>query len=118
MSGEAAALGSRERAVVTVDVRNELTSDKGFPIAGGDRAAVEAPSITGIGIWHHQDHLVRHPFVQSRFHDRRHIHKTRDQAEPPVVAIGEPVQDVEHRIAPGPVGLIAGGQIDRDIAVR
>src|ERR1700686_5093436 len=48
MSGEAPAVASRERAVVTVDIRDELASDKGFPIAGGDRAAVEAPSVTGI----------------------------------------------------------------------
>ncbi len=58
MAGEPAAFAPRDRAIVLVDIGDEVVGDEGAEIAGGDRSPVHRAAELGQRIGHHDDELA------------------------------------------------------------
>ncbi len=76
------------------------------------------PMYDGIGVGHHDDHLARcaagNCFVDGRGRIDEHVLGP----EPVVVVVRVAMQQVDDRVAIVRMTLVAGRQIDRDVAIR
>src|SRR6185437_9246641 len=105
MPCETAAGWCRESAVMAVDVSHQVMGYETFPVTGGYRVREHAALVDGIGVGHHEDHLVsaafRHRLIGHGGHGSVCAQKARLQAgaEPAFIGVGVAMEQVNHRIA-------------------
>ena len=103
MPDKAAALAIGNRAVVCVDVCNDVVPDEFLEVPGSDRARVHRTVVDRFGVGQDDDHFLR-ALRKRTFDGLRHVNLMR----PLLGTNGVTVQRIDHRIAALRVFVVAG----------
>ena len=112
VADEAAAGAIGNRAVMRIDVGDDIVPDEFLEVAGSDGARVHRAVVDGFGIGQDDDHLVRAQRERA-FDGLRYMNLVR----PLLGADGVAVQRVDHRIAALLVFLVAGRKKNDDVTI-
>ena len=114
MTGQTAAHAGGDRAVVAIDVGDEILRDEALPIARGHRVRIHAALVQRERIGHDDDQLAEAlgggKLVGA-------FGKLGEPAVERVVASAVAMQQIHHRIAAGLIAGIARRQVDGDLAI-
>ena len=103
-----------DRAVVAIDVGDEILRDEALPVARGDRARIHAALVQGERIGHDDDQLAE---ALGGGQLVRAFGKSGEAAVEGVVPSAVAMEQIHRRIAAGLIAGVARRQVDGDIAI-